>query len=49
MRVVIALGGIDRGRSGIGRYVRAVLPRLNEQLTHAGRNAGSAGDRARLR
>lgn len=36
MRVVIALGGIDRGRSGIGRYVRAVLPRLNEQLTHAG-------------
>jgi glycosyltransferase involved in cell wall biosynthesis len=32
MRVVIAMGGADRGRSGIGRYLRKVLPALKEQL-----------------
>lgn len=36
MRVVIAMGGADRGRSGIGRYLREVLPRLNEQLVRRG-------------
>ncbi|MCP3137420.1 glycosyltransferase family 4 protein [Pyxidicoccus xibeiensis] len=32
MRLAIALGGTDWGRSGIGTYVRAMLPRLTRGL-----------------
>ncbi len=35
MRVAVALGGTDRGRSGIGTYARAILPRLARRLTEA--------------
>jgi glycosyltransferase involved in cell wall biosynthesis len=37
-RVCVALGGTDRGRSGLGTYVRAMLPRLADRL---GRRAGT--------
>ncbi len=36
MRLAIALGGTDWGRSGIGTYTRAVLPKLGRQLANAG-------------
>ncbi len=32
MRIAIALGGTDLGKSGIGTYVKAVLPRLSARL-----------------
>ena len=32
MRVAIALGGTDRGYSGLSTWVRAVMPRLRERL-----------------
>jgi glycosyltransferase involved in cell wall biosynthesis len=36
MKIAIALGGTDAGRSGIGTYVRAVLPRLHTRLRENG-------------
>jgi glycosyltransferase involved in cell wall biosynthesis len=36
MNVTIALGGTDGGRSGIGTYVRAVVPRLARRLAARG-------------
>lgn len=36
MRVAIALGGTDLGKSGIGTYVKAVLPRLSASLRAQG-------------
>ncbi len=36
MRLAIALGGTDWGRSGIGTYVRAMLPRLHRGLAETG-------------
>jgi glycosyltransferase involved in cell wall biosynthesis len=36
VRLAIALGGTDWGRSGIGTYTRAVLPRLGRLLAKAG-------------
>lgn len=36
MRVAFALGGTDAGRSGIGIYVREIVPRLREQLVARG-------------
>ena len=32
MRLAVALGGTDRGMSGIGVYVRSVLPHLAARL-----------------
>ncbi|MBN8471344.1 glycosyltransferase family 4 protein [Corallococcus exiguus] len=36
MRLAVALGGTDWGRSGIGTYVRAMLPRLTRGLARTG-------------
>ncbi len=36
MRLAVALGGTDWGRSGIGTYVRAMLPRLARGLAATG-------------
>lgn len=44
MRVVFPLGGTDWGKSGIGTYVRAVLPHLSRQLTAAGHSLIAVGN-----
>ncbi len=47
MRLALALAGTDRGRSGIGVYVREVLPRLGRRLVARGDSLvafGSARD-----
>ena len=36
MRLAVALGGTDWGRSGIGTYTRAVVSRLGRTLHEAG-------------
>ena len=36
MRIAVAVGGTDRGRSGISTYVRALLPRLQAGLEAEG-------------
>jgi glycosyltransferase involved in cell wall biosynthesis len=36
MRLAIALGGTDWGRSGLGTYTRALLPRLERGLSESG-------------
>ena len=36
MKLALALGGTDRGRSGIGVYTRAIIPRLNRALEACG-------------
>lgn len=36
MRLVVALGGTDWGRSGIGTYMRSMLPRLARGLAESG-------------
>lgn len=36
MRLAVALGGTDHGQSGIGNYVRSVLPHLAAKLDAAG-------------
>jgi glycosyltransferase involved in cell wall biosynthesis len=36
MRLAITLGGTDWGRSGLGTYTRALLPRLGRGLSEAG-------------
>jgi glycosyltransferase involved in cell wall biosynthesis len=48
MRVAIALGGTDRGLSGIGVYVRAVLPRLTEKVRDGGGSVVVLGTKADL-
>lgn len=48
MRVGFALGGTDYGRSGIGTYVRAVLPRLVDGLKKEGGTLVAIGDRREL-
>ena len=45
IRVAVALGGIDRGRSGIGRYAQAVLPRLIAEVTRTGGSVAAMGTR----
>src|SRR5690606_27526900 len=47
MRVAFALAGTDKGRSGIGVYLREVLPRLRRRLSARGDSLvafGSAED-----
>lgn len=36
MRLAIALGGTDYGRSGIGVYTRAIMPRIQQALEKSG-------------
>ena len=48
MRVAIALGGTDRGLSGIGVYVRSVLPRLTAKIREQGGSVVVLGTRADL-
>jgi glycosyltransferase involved in cell wall biosynthesis len=36
MRLAIALGGTDYGRSGIGVYTRAIIPRIRQALEKSG-------------
>jgi glycosyltransferase involved in cell wall biosynthesis len=48
MRVAVALGGTDRGLSGIGVYVRAVLPRLAAKVRERGGTLVAMGTRADL-
>ena len=36
MRLAVALGGTDLGRSGLGVYVQATLPRLAKRLQGEG-------------
>ncbi len=36
MRLAVTLGGTDWGRSGLGTYTRALLPRLEQELSEAG-------------
>jgi len=48
MRVAIALGGTDRGLSGIGVYVRSVLPRLAAKVRDGGGSVVVLGTRADL-
>ena len=48
MRVAFPLGGTDWGRSGIGTYVRAVLPRLAARLAADGGALSVIGDEAEL-
>lgn len=46
LRVAIALGGTDLGRSGIGTYLRALLPRLAASLHQSGGALIAVGTRA---
>ncbi len=48
MRVLLTLAGTDRGASGIGTYVREVLPRLADVLHEAGDEVEIAGTRRDL-
>lgn len=48
MRVAIPLGGTDWGRSGIGTYVKAVLPRMARLLADAGGSLFVIGNRVEL-
>jgi N-acetylglucosaminyldiphosphoundecaprenol N-acetyl-beta-D-mannosaminyltransferase len=48
MRVAIALGGTDRGVSGIGVYVRAVLPPLSARVRSGGGSLVALGTKADL-
>jgi glycosyltransferase involved in cell wall biosynthesis len=36
VRLAVTLGGTDWGRSGLGTYTRALLPRLEQELSEAG-------------
>ena len=49
MRLAVALSGIDAGRSGIGRYVRAVVPRLSRLLRGSGGALAALGTDAEFR
>src|SRR5262249_18593761 len=48
MRLGVALGGTDIGRSGLAVHVRAVLPRLHERLSAASGEMVLFGTRAEL-
>lgn len=48
MRVAIALAGTDRGRSGLGTYVHAVVPRLAALLSERGGELVALGTRGDL-
>lgn len=48
LRVAFTLGGTDRGRSGIGVYVRETLPRLAARLTASGGSLVVVGTRLEL-
>lgn len=48
MRVAFPLGGTDWGRSGIGTYVRCLLPHLVTQLRDAGGSLVALGNRREL-
>ena len=48
MRVAIALGGTDLGKSGIGTYVKAVLPRLATRLRASNGSIVALGTRPEL-
>ena len=45
MRLAITLGGTDWGRSGLGTYTRALLPRLENGLSEAGDSLVAIGTR----
>ncbi len=45
MRLAITLGGTDWGRSGLGTYTRALLPRLERGLSEGGDNLVAIGTR----
>jgi glycosyltransferase involved in cell wall biosynthesis len=45
MRLAITLGGTDWGRSGLGTYTRALLPRLGRELSEAGDSLIAIGTR----
>lgn len=49
MRVAFALGGTDLGQSGIGRYVREVLPRMGAELAQHGDELIAFGTEQELR
>ena len=46
MKLALMLGGTDEGRSGIGRYVRELAPRLLTLLQHEGDSLCAIGTRA---
>jgi glycosyltransferase involved in cell wall biosynthesis len=46
MKVVIALAGTDRGRSGLGVWIREVVPRLIAGVRHRGGSVRLVGTRA---
>lgn len=48
MKLAIAVGGTDLGRSGIGAYLRAILPRLGSRLRAAGGRLIALGTEAEL-
>ncbi|WP_375770460.1 glycosyltransferase family 4 protein [Archangium gephyra] len=45
MRLAITLGGTDWGRSGLGTYTRALLPRLERRLSETGGSLVAIGTR----
>lgn len=48
LRVAVALGGTDRGRSGLSTWVREVVPRLQRRLEAAGGSLVALGGAADL-
>jgi len=48
LKLAIALGGTDFGRSGISTYLRALLPRLGQRLERAGGRLIAIGTRRDL-
>ncbi|WP_437681779.1 glycosyltransferase family 4 protein [Sorangium sp. So ce131] len=48
MKIAIATGGTDRGRSGLSAYVHAVLPRLRRRIEQAGGATVALGGREDL-
>jgi glycosyltransferase involved in cell wall biosynthesis len=49
MRIALPLGGTDWGQSGIGTYVRAVLPRVARLVVEQGGSVVALGTRSELR
>ncbi|KYF58947.1 hypothetical protein BE08_36160, partial [Sorangium cellulosum] len=48
MKLAIATGGTDQGRSGLSAYLNAVLPRLRRRVEQAGGATVALGRRADL-
>ena len=48
MRVAFPLGGTDFGKSGIGTYVRSILPHMASGLRDDGGSLLALGNRAEL-